>query len=215
MKQSRVVVSIIIVVAFLAFNVSCHRAGGKLNIVETLEAEGHFKALLEDISTTGLSDKLTGKGSFTVFAPNDHAYATAREGYHMAVKGLHLVEPLPVETNALLQVLLHHVLPRKIMGSEMKKRLEDKTLGNMVVSYDIEGDVAVLSSRPANAVRRLNDMFMINLGPFHTPEGEKAFGQREYTANIISTDIEASNGVIHVIDAVLLHPIDNEGEFKK
>ena len=83
-------------------------------------------------------------------------------------------------------------------------------LSGLTVSFDIEGDISKLSSRSSEEVRRWDDMFMVNLGPYRTPEGEKAFSAGEYTANFISTDLEASNGVIHVIDALLLRPLPKE-----
>ena len=44
------------------------------NIIDTAIAAGNFTTLVAGIKTAGLTDKLTGKGPFTVFAPTDAAF---------------------------------------------------------------------------------------------------------------------------------------------
>jgi uncharacterized surface protein with fasciclin (FAS1) repeats len=45
------------------------------NIVETAIAAGSFKTLVAAVEAAGLVDTLQSKGPFTVFAPNDEAFA--------------------------------------------------------------------------------------------------------------------------------------------
>ena len=43
------------------------------NIIDTAITAGNFTTLVGGIKTAGLTDKLTGEGPFTVFAPTDGA----------------------------------------------------------------------------------------------------------------------------------------------
>jgi uncharacterized surface protein with fasciclin (FAS1) repeats len=55
------------------------------SILETLRAAGRFQTLIATLAATGLSDLLHAPGTFTLFAPSDHAF-----------------ERLPIETIRLL-----------------------------------------------------------------------------------------------------------------
>jgi transforming growth factor-beta-induced protein len=179
------------------------------DVIAKLEADGNFKSLLAALATTGLAEKLRGEGPFTLFAPTDDAFAAAREGLQyrgarIPQTGPRYVHPLPTERDLLLQALQNHLINGKLPAADLAGRREDKTVNGMTVSFDIEGDVSKLRARPSDAMRRPEDMFMVNLGP------AGRFSSKEYTANLTRTDIEASNGVVHVIDAVLLHPVEGQ-----
>lgn len=179
------------------------------DIIARLEADGNFKSLLAALATTGLAEKLRGEGPFTLFAPTDDAFAAAREGLQyrgarITKTGPRHVHPLPTERYLLLEALQNHLINGKLPAADLARRREDKTVNGMTVSFDIEGDVSKLKTRPSDAMRKPEDMFMVNLGP------AGRFSSKEYDANLTRTDIEASNGVIHVIDAVLLHPVEGQ-----
>jgi uncharacterized surface protein with fasciclin (FAS1) repeats len=179
------------------------------DIIGKLEADGNFKQLLAALETTGLKDKLRGKDTFTLFAPIDDAFDAAREG--VKYKGERLlngkpryIHALPTDRDSLLQSIKNHLVNGKLTSDDMVKRREGNTLNEMTISFDIEGDIKKMRDRPSNAVRNPNEFFMVNLGQI------AQHNQKEYDANLTKVDIIASNGIIHVIDAVLLHPIEDK-----
>lgn len=138
------------------------KAEAKKDIVDIAAADGRFTTLVAAVQAAGLVDTLKGEGPFTVFAPTDEAFAKLPEG---------TLETLlkPENKQQLTNILLYHVLPGKVMASEVKDGLiADTALGTSV-------------------------FFKVDMGKAYINE-----------AQIIITDIEASNGVIHVIDTVIL-----------
>ncbi len=133
----------------------------KKDIVDTASAAGSFETLLAAATAAGLVDTLKGDGPLTVFAPTDEAFAALPEG---------TVENLlkPENKDQLVAVLTYHVVPGKVMSTD----LTDDTTAATVQGGDISID--------------LDNGVMIN------------------DATVVSADIEASNGVIHVIDKVIL-----------
>ena len=137
-------------------------AGGhSMDIVDTAANAGSFETLLAAATAAGLVDTLKGEGPFTVFAPTDDAFAALPEG---------TVESLLMEENKdqLTAILTYHVVPGKVMSSDLTNGMEATTVQGSAVTIMTEGGVTV--------------------------EG----------ANVVQADIEASNGVIHVIDSVIL-----------
>jgi uncharacterized surface protein with fasciclin (FAS1) repeats len=129
------------------------------NIVETAREAGSFTTLLTAVDAAGLGETLADGGPFTVFAPNDEAFAKLPAG---------TVESLLADPARLTDVLTYHVVPGRVSAAE----------------------AAVLSSAPT--VQGTDLPLAANGG---VEVGE---------AHVVTADIEASNGVIHVIDRVLL-----------
>jgi len=50
------------------------------NIVETAVSAGTFKTLVQAVQAAGLVETLSGQGPFTVFAPDDDAFAKLPAG---------------------------------------------------------------------------------------------------------------------------------------
>lgn len=136
--------------------------GHSKDIVDTAVAAGTFETLVAAVSAAGLVDTLKGSGPFTVFAPTDEAFAELPDG---------TVETLLLEENKqqLIEILTLHVVPQKIMSSELA--------GQTVSAKTVNGEKLVVDGR---------DGVMVN------------------KAMVVQADIETSNGVIHVIDAVIL-----------
>jgi len=129
------------------------------NIVETAIAAGSFKTLVEAVKAANLVDTLSGPGPFTVFAPNDEAFAKLPAG---------TVEGLLKDIPKLKSVLTYHVVPGKVMSGDVIKMQSAKTVQGQSVSIDTTDGVKIDS------------------------------------AKVVKADIEADNGVIHVIDSVIL-----------
>lgn len=134
------------------------------DIVDTAIAAGDFNTLVTAVQLAGLVEALKGEGPFTVFAPTDEAFAKLPPDVLQAA----LDDP----EGLLTQVLLYHVVPGKVMSSDLSDGLEVATLQGESVKFTLGDGVAMV-----------ND------------------------ANLIATDIETSNGVIHVIDSVILPPV--------
>jgi len=134
------------------------------NIVETAIEAGSFKTLVKAVQTAGLVDTLSGKGPLTVFAPTDDAFAKLPAG---------TVEGLLKDKKKLTSILTYHVVPGKVMSSDVVKLKSAKTVQGQEIKID--------------AVK------------WHLHRNVKVNG-----ANVVKTDIECTNGVIHVIDKVIL-----------
>ncbi len=125
-------------------------------------AAGSVKTLAAALEAGGLIETLKGSGPFTVFAPTDEAFAKLPEGT--------VADLLKPENKAtLVKILTYHVVPGKVLASDVVKLSSATT---------VQGSDVKIKAKRGNV--RVNK------------------------ANVVKTDIEASNGVIHVIDAVLL-----------
>ena len=89
------------------------------NIVETAIAANSFKTLITAIKAAGLVETLSGPGPFTVFAPNDEAFAKLPKA---AVEGL--LKNIP----KLKRVLTYHLVAGKKMAAEVTKLSSALTL---------------------------------------------------------------------------------------
>lgn len=137
------------------------RAAEEKTIVVVASQAGQFNTLVAAIKAAGLVETLNGTGPFTVFAPTDEAFAKLPKG---------TLENLlkPENKEQLVALLTYHVVPGKIMAS----------------------DVATTNAKTVNGKKL----------PIVVKEGKVKAGE----ANVVKTDIAASNGVIHVIDTVLV-----------
>jgi len=134
------------------------------DIVDTAVAAGSFKTLVTAVKAAGLVDTLKSKGPFTVFAPNDDAFAKLPKG---------TVEGLLKDIPKLKSVLTYHVVPGKVMAADVVKLKTAKTVQGQDVKIDA-------SKWHLHKNVKIND------------------------ANVIKADIATDNGVIHVIDKVML-----------
>ena len=136
------------------------------NIVETAEADGRFTTFITAVKAAGLndtlsSDTMSGSETFTVFAPTDDAFKKLSEGSMDTL----LKDP----QKDLLQILLYHVVPGKVMAADLKKLTSVETLQGGSLPVSVSNGVITVDG-----------------------------------ANVIITDIECTNGVIHVVDTVML-----------
>jgi uncharacterized surface protein with fasciclin (FAS1) repeats len=137
-------------------------AGGmKKDIVDTAAGAGDFGTLVAAVEAAGLVDTLKGEGPFTVFAPTDAAFAALPEG---------TVEELlkPENKEKLVAILTYHVVPGKVMSTDLSDDMAATTVQGSDVMIDLDNGVMVEE------------------------------------ATVVSADIETTNGVIHVIDKVIL-----------
>ena len=132
------------------------------DIVAVASSTEGFSTLVAALTAASLVETLQGEGPFTVFAPNDEAFAALPEG---------LLEKLllPENVAVLTSILTYHVVAGKVMST-------DVTAGD---APTVEGSTLALG---------VMDGVQVN------------------DATVIAADVEASNGVIHVINKVLVPP---------
>ena len=98
-----------------------------LDIVETAVAAGQFDTLVTAVSAAGLVDALKGPGPLTVFAPTDDAFAKIPPATLDAL----LADP----TGALTDILTYHVVPGRIVASQLKPGLTVTTLQGQQLTF--------------------------------------------------------------------------------
>lgn len=138
-------------------------ASASVDIIDTATAAGSFTTLIRVLDAAGLSDTLRGNGPFTVFAPNDEAFAALPPGTVDALL-------LPENRARLTQILSYHVVS-----------------GRELASGDFAGSTMTLDTVEGRTI----DINGTN-------------GVKVNNATVIAADVDASNGVIHVIDTVLI-----------
>lgn len=108
------------------------------NLIVLANADGSFTTLIKALTAAGLTETLQGAGPFTIFAPTDAAFAKLKD--ETAVEDL----LKPENKNILIQVLKYHVVPGKILFSDLKsgkvKSLQGDdiivTINNNIVKVD-------------------------------------------------------------------------------
>ena len=144
------------------------------NIVENAVNSKDHTTLVAAVKAAGLVETLQGKGPFTVLAPTNEAFAALPAG---------TVESLlkPENKDQLVKILTCHVIPAKAMAADVTKMAIDDGGTHEVTT--VGGCKLKLSVK--------DNMVMIQ---------DEAGG----IAKVTIGDVEQSNGVIHVIDHVLL-----------
>lgn len=163
MKMKKVIGFFLVFMLTLSFsNVTSasENAGAKKDIVDTAVEAGDFKILAAALEKAGLVETLKGAGPYTVFAPTDQAF-------EKLLKELNVTPEELLNREDLKTILLYHVVPGKVMSTDLKNGMKVKTLAGKEV--------------------------LISLNPV-----------KVNNATVVKPDIQASNGVIHVIDTVLL-----------
>ncbi|CAN5376234.1 hypothetical protein BH10CYA1_BH10CYA1_20610 [soil metagenome] len=134
---------------------SCSTGG---TVIGVAAKAGTFKELLCQLEAAGLVGVLKGPGPFTVFAPNDTAFAHSRS-----------LDKLSGDQTKLANVLKYHVVKGKYSAEDLASKRSLTTL---------EGESLMINAKDGKVV----------------VDG----------ALVVEADVKASNGVIHVIDAVLI-----------
>ncbi|AJA08431.1 beta-Ig-H3/fasciclin [Sphingopyxis fribergensis] len=143
-------------------------------IAANLSAAPDHKSLAAAVTQAGLSETLSGVGPFTVFAPTDAAFAQ--------------VPPVtrdgwmrPAQKEVLASVLKYHVVPGKLTAADLAAKITEgggtallKTVDGRELTATKNGDTILLTSGSGNK------------------------------AAVTAADLGQSNGVVHVVDAVLL-----------
>lgn len=143
-------------------------------IVANAVNSADHETLVAAVKAAGLVDTLSSEGPFTVFAPTDDAFAALPAG---------TVETLlkPENKASLTKILTCHVVSGKVMSAALAKMIEGsanklpvQTVGGCTFTASLEGGMVKIEDGKGQA------------------------------ATVTIADVRQSNGVIHVIDTVLL-----------
>ena len=146
----------------------------EMNIVETAVSNDNFSTLVAAVQAADLVDALSSDGPFTVFAPTNDAFNNLPDGTLST-----LLQPENQET--LQSILTYHVVAGQFMAEDVVQAISDN--GGQFTVETLQGGELTLKLWEGNVyVKDTN--------------GNKA--------QIIITDVETSNGVIHAINNVVL-----------
>lgn len=144
------------------------------NIIENAVNSKDHTTLVAAVKAAGLVETLSGPGPFTVFAPTNKAFDKLPKG---------TVETLvkPENKSTLTGILTYHVVPGKVSAADLVKLIKDnggkatlKTVAGGNLTAMMQGNKVVLLDAKGG------------------------------TSTVTIADVNQSNGVIHVIDTVLM-----------
>ncbi|MDN3676535.1 fasciclin domain-containing protein [Flavobacterium paronense] len=172
----------IIGIAFLSLTIfSCSSdSDSQPTIVDIASGNSDFSTLVTALNRTGLTATLDGSGQFTVFAPTNTAFQNffATLGPSVTVEN--------VDVDVLKKVLLNHVI-----GSEIKSSaIPESTYVSTLSPFSTATNAPTIS------------MFVQKSGNTVTINGGSSNGGTTVT----TADLDASNGVIHVVGNVIAIP---------
>ena len=144
------------------------------DIIDNAVNSADHTTLVAAVKAAGLVNTLKGSGPFTVFAPTNEAFAKLPAG---------TVENLlkPENKDALAKILTYHVVPGRLSATDLKKEIkagnghaELKTVSGGTLTVTMQGKDIVLKDEKGGM------------------------------STITIPNVFQSNGVIHVVDAVVL-----------
>jgi len=144
-------------------------------VVDVAVGSKDHTTLVAAVKAAGLVETLSGAGPFTVFAPTNAAFAALPAG---TVEGL----LKPESKAALTGILTYHVVAGNLDAAAVVKAITDghgkavvKTVQGASLTATLEGKNVILTD----------------------DKGGKA--------TVVATDLKAGNGIVHVINHVLMH----------
>lgn len=144
------------------------------NIIENAVNSKDHTTLVAAVKAAGLVETLAGPGPFTVLAPTNNAFAKVPKE---ALNNL----MLPENKAKLTSILTYHVIPGKWSAAQISKAIKDGK--GMYIAKSVQsGDLTFWMKG--------KDVYV-----------KDAQGN---SAKVTVADVNQSNGVIHVIDAVLM-----------
>ncbi len=143
------------------------------NIIENAVNSKDHTTLVAAVKAAGLVETLQGKGPFTVFAPTNAAFDKLPKG---------TVETLlkPENLKTLQTVLTYHVVSGKLNASELM---------NLIKKGNGKAVLKTVSGGTLTAWMKGKDVYLTD--------------ENGNSAKVTIADVNQSNGVIHVIDAVV------------
>lgn len=132
------------------------------SIAQIVTGDPQFSTLATAVDAAGLTSVLSGQGSYTVFAPNNAAFAKVPSD---------TLAGLLNDSEALKGLILYHVVGEKATAAQIRGVKGGTTMQGADITISVSGN-----------------KLMVN------------------NATVIKGDVMACNGIVHVIDTVLLPP---------
>ena len=145
------------------------------NIVENAVNSKDHTTLVAAVKAAGLVDTLEGAGPFTVFAPTNEAFAALPKGTVASLLK-------PENKDKLTAILTYHVVPGRMTAADIAGKID--AMGGKLTLKTVQGE----------------DLTFERSGKSHLTVTD-AKGD---VARITIADVMQSNGVIHVINKVLI-----------
>jgi uncharacterized surface protein with fasciclin (FAS1) repeats len=144
------------------------------NIVQNAMNSQDHTTLVAAVKAAGLVETLEGPGPFTVFAPTNEAFAKLPAG---------TVDNLvkPENKEMLVKVLTYHVVAGKVSASDLMKEI--KAGGGKATLTTVNGETLTATMNGKHIV---------------------LMDQKGDSSMVTIANVYQSNGVIHVVDTVLL-----------
>ncbi|GAB5347944.1 fasciclin domain-containing protein [Alteriqipengyuania sp. 357] len=143
-------------------------------IAENIAAADTFSHLAVLVERTGLAGQLGGEGPYTIFAPTDAAFAQVPTALRDELAR-------PENAQKLRDIVAGHVIPGTITAAELAARIETgggayraQSLAGGMLTFSRQGDAIVIASPGSQAV------------------------------TVTMADLTQANGMMHVIDGVVL-----------
>lgn len=143
-------------------------------VVDVAVGNPDFSTLVTAVTAADLGETLAGEGTFTVFAPTNEAFDKVDPDTLNALL-------TPEKKDDLTALLTYHVVAGKLMAADVVKAITDG------------GGTATLTTVQGAPLKATLDGDKVIL--------EDATGGK---STVILTDVDASNGVIHAIDTVVM-----------
>jgi uncharacterized surface protein with fasciclin (FAS1) repeats len=144
-------------------------------IVELAQGNGDLSTLVSAVQAAELGQTLSGPGPYTVFAPTNAAFAKVPEAARTQLMS-------PAGKADLTSILTYHVVEGETMSPALIAAIEGagdkgyaiKTVNGATLTAMLDGGSVVLTDAAGNR------------------------------ATVVQADVDAANGVVHVIDGVLM-----------
>ena len=144
------------------------------NIAEVVASRPELRVLLEAVSAAGLAGDLTADGELTVFAPNNDAFVALLESLELGSLDA-LIEQEGIEF--VTDLLRFHIVPGTLSAADLLAQINDVE-GNTISLETLTGSSLTVSLVDGNL-------------------------QLQGDIGVLEANLEASNGIIHIIDSVL------------
>lgn len=136
-------------------------AAASEDIVATAQATPDLSTLVAAVTAADLGPTLQGDGPYTVFAPDNAAFAEIQDTVDTLLK--------PENKKDLANVLTYHVVEGAVKAADLSDGQEVTTVQGDKLTVSIDGDTVKVGD-----------------------------------ATVTQPDVTASNGIVHVIDTVLV-----------
>ncbi|WP_164913743.1 fasciclin domain-containing protein, partial [Methanoculleus taiwanensis] len=183
---------------------------GNMTVVEVIDGEQNLTTLSAAINATNLTEPLSTGGPYTVFAPDDDAFDEL---------GNETIEELLNDTENLTEILQYHV----VEGNYTAEQLMEMVQQNMTGNQTMDGMGANMTqNQTMNQTDNMTQNQTMDQNMTGQQEGvmlQTLLGENltitlnqttdelmVNNATVVTPDLNASNGVVHIIDQVLMPP---------